>query len=353
MKRFLLVGALLAACALPLCGQSLLTVSWTGQAHTIDATTGSGSLLGPVGFSSLNSLARDPVSGSYYTMSNTTLVSVDPATGQGTGLGSFAVNTVAALAVDSQGTLHAIVNGTPDSLYTFDPASGTPTLIGSTGLQGIQGLAFDPLTGQLFGWDVGFGSGNGVGLVTIDPATGIATDVDPATGGSANDVQWLAFDSSGRIYGGRSSLYTIDRNTGALTLVGSGGYSDTRGADFLGAGPVGPYTLSIGGASTPAGYEVAVDVTGGTPGSGYFTCLTLTQGAFPNGYLFGLDPTPVELNTQLLAPIAPYNGTLDQNGAALFRLPLPGPLGVTLYGVSFEFSGGQLLSISNPESGGI
>jgi hypothetical protein len=145
------------------------------------------------------------------------------------------LTSVRGLAATPSGVLYAIQDGgltsVADRLHTIDIGTGATTLIGTTSHNGLQGLAADP-AGTLYAWDVGPGTGIGVGLVTVDAATGATTDVNPAVG-NAVDVQTLATSPAGVLFGGRASLFTIDWTTGVATLVGSGGYTDLRGMDFV------------------------------------------------------------------------------------------------------------------------
>lgn len=86
----------------------------------------------------------------------------------------------------------------------------------------------------------------------------------------------------------------------------------------------------------------------GTPGAFHLTVLTVVPGAYPNGWLFGLDPSIADVYVQLAAG-APFTGVLDANGSTLFALngALP-PL--TLYGVSLLFGGAGFLTASAPTS---
>ncbi len=218
----------------------IIAVSWSGNVYTIDSGTGVGSLLGSSGFSSLNASAR-AADGTIYAssgLSTTTIIRIDPNTGAGTLVVNSNLGSCRGMAFANDGRLFAIEDAgfVSDNLYTIDLTTGNKTFIGATGMPGLQGLAVDPTTGRMYGWDVGSGSGIGAGLVAIDMNTGAATDVDPNTPGSGSDVQGIGFDSAGNLYGARDSLYTISLSTGATSLVGTGGYSDTRGMDFLGAG---------------------------------------------------------------------------------------------------------------------
>ena len=219
----------------------------------IDPATGQGAVIGIIGTNSLNSLARDKF-GTYYSVKDTyptfpnelgnRLVTIDPLSGNLTSTsildfgGEFV--DVRDLAFSSDGTLYAlqdIFDSGNDVLYRIDLANtrtvgndvvtGT-TLIGLTGTRGIQSIGFSP-NGILYGWDVGPNGGPGKGLVTIDTTTGVATDVNPSIGSVTNTIQAIAFGPDGTLYGAYHSLYRIDVSTDAITLIGSGAYSDIRG----------------------------------------------------------------------------------------------------------------------------
>jgi hypothetical protein len=108
----------------------------------------------------------------------------------------------------------------PDVLYAFDIASGQARLIGDIGFESVQGLA--SLAGVLYGWDTE------EGLITIDRATGIGTDVNLAEPATV-PIQTIATDRTGRMYGAQDGLYLIDVGSGVATAVGRGGYHDVRG----------------------------------------------------------------------------------------------------------------------------
>ncbi len=103
-------------------------------------------------------------------------------------------------------------------LFEIDPETGEITEIGGGGI-GLNGLAFDPTTNLLYG-----ASGNGAtgGLWKIDPDTGEQEYI-----GDFENSVWIigiAFDVEGVLYGWDISpdyLYTIDKETGKATPVGS------------------------------------------------------------------------------------------------------------------------------------
>ncbi|MEE8558392.1 MAG: PEP-CTERM sorting domain-containing protein, partial [Myxococcota bacterium] len=163
---------------------------------------------------------------------------------------------VRAVSFNLSGTLYLVNNdrNTGDQLDDFlfslameDFATGNATLVGQitladqTALKGVQGMAASPL-GTFFAWDVF------LGLVSIDPASGIATDIDPndnfvasAPPEEQNDpgginpgsIQSLAF-VGGTLFGARNDLFEIDTSSGQATLVGAiGGEGDIRGLSIV------------------------------------------------------------------------------------------------------------------------
>jgi len=77
---------------------------------------------------------------------------------------------------------------------------------------------------------------------------------------------------------------------------------------------------------------------GGGPGSSYWTAVTLDQGSFPFGWLFGVDIPPAQL-IQQVGLGAPFSGTLDAGGNSTFTLPSGVPPGLQVYAVSLQFEG--------------
>ena len=126
-------------------------------------------------------------------------------------------------------------------LYIINPATGaTITDVGplndSTGRNfGMTGLAFDPVSGVLYGSSAHGNADQTTRdqLVTINPATGLVTPIAvySTPDGSMTDI---SFDPNTHIlYGipsiGGASLYTIDPATAQATLVGSAGFTQTNG----------------------------------------------------------------------------------------------------------------------------
>jgi DNA-binding beta-propeller fold protein YncE len=87
----------------------------------------------------------------------------------------------------------------------------------------IDGLAFHPVTGELFGLAQ---NGN---VYKINTNTGQATLIGPL--GFAINEAGLAFDNAGNLFGVDTSLdrlFAIDPSTGQATLKGPLGFEDIR-----------------------------------------------------------------------------------------------------------------------------
>jgi len=296
MRRILLVPALAAALAAAATAQDMIGVSWAGDVYAIDSTTGTGSLLSNAGsVIRFNSLARRS-DGKLFTAdavgSNHDIYEVDPVSGAVTLVTTVPLTAIRAMAFGPSDELYAINdNGSSapsDILYTIDLGAGTVKQIGDTGLDNLQALAWGNST--LYGWEVlDSSTGTGAGLVTIDPQTAASKDVDPATQPADAGIQSLTFDSQGTLYGGRDELYKVDISSGALTLVGSGGYADVRGLEFIkptGGGPTiycTAKTTSIAGCvPTIGGPSATASLTAGS-GSYDVTC-----GPVPGGQNVGV-----------------------------------------------------------------
>jgi hypothetical protein len=220
--------------------------------YSIDETTAADVLLSTnVGAGSQATSMAKNSSGVIYiagsTSTPTQLKTVDPVTGiisPGPTINlpaDFSIS-IRGLAFNSADVLYAVNNGNvtntpPYKLYTINPATGQGTFIGL--VNGVvQALEFG-VGDVLYGWEVG--SGTGQGLVTINPATGAITDVNPAISGTSAEVQTLAISPGGTLYGANTSLYTVNVTTGALTLVAAMSPAiSIQGMAFVTAGPPAP-----------------------------------------------------------------------------------------------------------------
>jgi PEP-CTERM motif-containing protein len=133
------------------------------------------------------------------------------------------------------GTLYGATSSGHGELYILNPATGGPLqdigpLNDVTGLNySVTGLAFDPITGVLYG---STGGVTGTKLLTINPATASVSVVGSFSAGTATMTD-LAFNQAGNLYGisssGGAKLYSINKGTGAATLIGASAVSFTEG----------------------------------------------------------------------------------------------------------------------------
>lgn len=124
--------------------------------------------------------------------------------------------------------------GSLSTLYTINTTTGAATPIGAIGFS-ITGLAFDPTTGILYGATSRLEPSGFLGLVTINPLTGAGTAVGLYGTGSETMAD-ISFDSNGNLFGflepSSDDLYSINKSTGAATLVGNSPGSAITGLAF-------------------------------------------------------------------------------------------------------------------------
>ena len=157
-------------------------------------------------------------------------------------------------------------------LWTIDEVTGTMTLIGGGGV-GLNGLAYDPTTGIMYGASGDF-------LYTINMNTGGQTLVGPFN--IIGLMVGLAFDGEGILYGENlnDNLYSINTVTGVAALIGPFGidinyaqdmaYDITWNVLYLSAYTIAPitegalYTCNVDtGEATKVGtFQGSAEITG-------------------------------------------------------------------------------------------
>jgi hypothetical protein len=199
------------------------------------------SSLGPAGVPSLSGLDFQPGTGLLFASGGFkdggNLYTVDPTSGATTLIGATGFEAVPGLAFDLDGTLFgaAAPAGSDPGMQQFattlikiDPDTGDSSVVGEFEVEAIDALAVDPTTGILYGAG-GNDDGMGFGfdeLFIINKETGAATSLGQVTDGTGNPVprflSGLAFDTSGNLFGSigfqDGSIISIDFN-GAPTLT--------------------------------------------------------------------------------------------------------------------------------------
>jgi hypothetical protein len=172
--------------------------------------------------------------------------SVNTSTGVITHIGSTGVDNIADLTSNQTTTIWGIQAST-DDLVTINPNTGAgtvgPTITG-TGLSAtipIYSIAWDPLTGILYGNTSEGAGATADTLYSINPVTGAATLLGKI---GYNDVYALGFGQDGTLWGVENAddnggLIDINLTTGAGTLTGNTGVqgifdiaSDPAGSGF-------------------------------------------------------------------------------------------------------------------------
>jgi hypothetical protein len=135
-----------------------------------------------------------------------------------------------ALAATLYGAAHTGGPDAPSSLYRLCPSSGTAFLVGPIGFDAVNGLDFEPVTGVLYGVGKRPSDGGDV-LITVDPQDGQGQEVGPLVntasfgGGGHFDLSFRGSDGALFLLAFRQaepcvSLFTVDPLTGLATEVG-------------------------------------------------------------------------------------------------------------------------------------
>jgi hypothetical protein len=122
-------------------------------------------------------------------------------------------------------------------LASIDLSWGGYSVIGPTGRTDLESLTMSP-SGALYA----LGTDGGGGLYTVNSATGALTLV--GGGGFGGDDLSLAFLPDGTLRACGANLLSVDPATGATTLVGPTGFTDIRGLTVV----VACYPNCVGGA---------------------------------------------------------------------------------------------------------
>jgi len=268
------------------------------------------------------------------------LYEIDTGTGVATLIGSTGLFDLGGIAHDDVGGLYAFDGSSTNiSFHSVDPGTGAATLVGLTGLQGGEGaLVWDPTDNVFYSRANVGGSGGGLTmeLVSIDAGTGVGTWIGNMGLNLEADISGLALLPDGTLLGLDSQsalpsrLVEIDKGTGVATVIGATG--DT-------------YLSSLGG--------LALDPDTGTlymsngielftvdPGTGAAT-LVGAHGEIITGLSF--DPAPPPVPTCLLA--------LDETSTLFDVDPMDGstsnlrPMGVDQLGSLVRSPGGTIYSL--------
>jgi hypothetical protein len=152
------------------------------------------------------------------------LLQINTATGAGTLVGSIGFGTIEAIEFLSDGTLVGIANS--NQLITIDTNTGAGQLVGTvTGFAWVEGLTYDGSSDLLYGAATIGPNADANRLITINPATAQPTSIAPSFfGPNFWDVDALAVSAAGNIVGSHintgPSLFGVNPVTGVGTNIG-------------------------------------------------------------------------------------------------------------------------------------
>jgi hypothetical protein len=166
------------------------------------------------------------------------LYDIDQTTGAASNPRSTGVSRFAGIAFGLNGTLYGLTTAQSlpaNALVSIDPATGATTTIGSTGLQNISegDLTVDPTTGIMYG-GMQIDSGLLIYLFTVNPTTGKATKLSQS---ATADVSALAVAANGTMYAYDTNVeqfYTMNKTFGTTENIHSTffGLGSTMGMTF-------------------------------------------------------------------------------------------------------------------------
>jgi len=162
-------------------------------------------------------------------------------------LGATGFSAVPGLAWNPSGTTlygTTTVSILADGLITINPLTGAGTLVGPMGggVGGIDSLAFDPVSGTLFGSTGFFFDGSPGDEIVINPATGAGSKTGVMSPTPTCTVAGMGFSATGTGYisigcgpGSGGNIYSWNPTTNAISLIinASGGAGSVSGVDVV------------------------------------------------------------------------------------------------------------------------
>jgi len=240
----------LAVCGLAVSADAgrLIAVDSSRALYDIDIATGAKTQIGTVTSStgSPSGLARNPLNGHIYLCSSTvdSLFRLDITNGTATTVGAFSTTTIVMHGLEWDDSLNTLWGASNGNLFQISPTSGAETAMGASGLTSFTNLGYVFATDTLYATNIGTDR-----LYTVDRVTGAMTMIGPLM--TALNSSGLAYDTdNGLMYlidGTSDNLYTVDLATGAATVVGSTGPGNLQGLVYIpGDAPVTSFCFGDG-----------------------------------------------------------------------------------------------------------
>jgi hypothetical protein len=172
-----------------------------------------------------------------------------------------------------------------------------------------------------------------------------ALSVWDGSGGCGALVNLTCNDDGCATFNPLNSTATFTATAGTTYYISVGGYFGANGNFDLLVFPGGGMVLTF---DTPALGCIGYTITGGPPNGTAFTAVSLTAGAYPNDWFFGIAITLQELANEVNTGF-PFSVALNTCGSATVGPACGAPSGLTLYGVSLGIpSGGSWPTVNSP-----
>jgi PEP-CTERM motif len=232
--------------------------------------------------------------------------------------------------VFAQEVLLGTTGGVAGDLYNINSSTGAATLIGplvdgTFNPYAVTGLAFDNVTGILYGSTSNNSATGNRELVAINPNTGAVTVIG-AFGVGSGTMADLTFDTTtATLYGTGSldgNLYSINLTTGVATAVGSSGISGAIQGVGVAANSAGQIFGAPTGANAPlVQYNKSTGaatngptLTGAPAPAGSISAMAFNSGG--TLYAVDIDNTVTSRPTDLVT-INPVTGAVTNIGASV------------------------------------
>ena len=235
---------------------------------------------------------------------------INPDTAQTTLVAHVDINNINCMAFDSNNTLYFLnkrdypLSISEYDLYTLDLATGIPTFIGYTGIEGLDMLTMD------FHDDVLYVHPYSLGLSTVDTNTGLVTELNPAHDGITFSLTGaLCFDDLGTLYYLDTLLWLMDPESATASIVDWVPPFPLWGECVFREGPTPNFSLTLSGFT---GSPMKVKIAGATP-FGQVAILAANGSGGPTTIPAGFPCAGVDLHLNSGLRLLGI-GTADQDG---------------------------------------
>ena len=218
----------------------------------VDPLSGHASVIGPLGFE-ITGLTYDSRHDILYGCSKSALYRIDPETAAPQPVGLFHGELMHTIEYDPlQNVLYGIQSeDTPWRLCVIDTDTGIASAVAAVSQNGLTGSAFDPTTGTMYVSNI-----YSQKLLTLDLTTGgldvvgdFNAGIQVGTGMAYHPVYGiLCADNRAGHFGENDDLYSVSKDTGAATLIGSLNRSGSVSALAYIPEPTTMFVMGLGGA---------------------------------------------------------------------------------------------------------